>query len=84
MKLSFLDVHVSQAVRGVAATVSEGVFVYLLFISPEALHDLGASDDVDTWLPTFHCKESLIAEQIRRMQRPAPDAPAILDSIIAS
>jgi len=56
---------------------------YRSFLSTEALHDLGASDDVNTWLPTFVRKESVIAEQIRRLQRAAPDAPAIVASINA-
>jgi len=83
MKLSFLDVHLSQVVRGVAATASEGVLVYHVFVAPEALLELGASEDVATWLPAFHRNESLIAAHVKAMQRAAPDAPAIIESLAA-
>jgi len=81
MKLSFLDVHLSQVVRGVAATASEGVLVYHVFISPEALLELGATQDTETWLPAFHRNESLIAAHVKGMQRAAPDAPAVIESL---
>ena len=83
MKLSFLDVHLSQVVRGVAATASEGVVVFHVFVAPEALLELGATDDVATWLPAFHRHESLIAAHVRSMPRAAPDAPAIIVSLAA-
>jgi len=84
MKLSFLDVHLSQVVRGVAATASEGVLVFHVFVSPEALIELGATEDADTWLPTFHRNESLIAAHVKAMRRTAPDAPAIIESLAVS
>jgi hypothetical protein len=83
MKLSFLDVHLSQVVLGVAATASEGVLVYHVFVSADALLELGATDDARTWLPAFHRNESLIAARVKAMQRPAPDAPAVIESIAA-
>ncbi|MFL6627640.1 MAG: hypothetical protein ACJ8IK_05975 [Burkholderiaceae bacterium] len=83
MKLSFLDVHLSQVVQGVAATASEGVLVYHVFVSADALLELGATDDVRTWLPAFHRNESLIAARVKAMQRAAPDAPAVIESLAA-
>jgi hypothetical protein len=83
MKLSFLDVHLSQVVRGVAATASEGVLVYHVFVSPEALLELGATADDATWLPAFHRNESLIAAHVKAMPRRAADAPAIIESLAA-
>ena len=83
MKLSFLDVHLSQVVRGVAATASEGVLVYHVFVSPEALLELGATDDTATWVPAFRRNESLIAAHVKAMRRGAPDAPAIIETLAA-
>jgi len=84
MKLSFLDVHLSQVVRGVAATASEGVLVFHVFVSPEALRELGASEDTATWVPAFHRSEALIAAHVKAMERTAPDAPAIIESLAVS
>ena len=84
MKLSFLDVHLSQVVRGIAATASEGALVYHVFISPEALLELGASEDSTTWLPAFHRNEALIAAHVKGMRRAAPDTPAIIESLTVS
>lgn len=81
MKLSFLDVHLSQVVRGVAATASEGVLVYHVFVSPEALLELGATEDTATWVPAFHRNETLVAAHVKAMRRAAPDAPAIIESL---
>ncbi|HEY9029218.1 MAG TPA: hypothetical protein VIP05_33340 [Burkholderiaceae bacterium] len=81
MKVSFLDVHLSQVVLGVAATASEGVQVYHVFVSPEALRELGATEDTATWLPAFHRNESLIAAHVKTLRRAAPDTPAIIESL---
>ena len=54
-----------------------------MFVSPEALLELGASEDTATWLPAFHRNESLIAAHVKGMQRLAPDAPAIIESLTA-
>jgi len=81
MKVSFLDVHLSQVVLGVAATASEGVLVYHVFVSPEALRELGATEDRTTWLPAFHRNEALIAAHVKSLQRATPDAPAIIESL---
>lgn len=82
MKVSFLDVHLSQVVRGIAATASEGVLVYHVFVSPEALLEPGATDDDATWLAAFHRNESLIAAHVKAMHRVKPDAPAIIESLV--
>jgi len=83
MKLSFLDVHVSHAVQGVAATASEGVLVYHVFVAADALRELGATDDAATWLAAFHRNESLIAAHVKAMPGRAPDGPAIIASLNA-
>ena len=83
MKLTFLDVHLSQVVRGVAATASEGAIVFHVFVSPEALLELGATDDDATWLAAFHRNESLIAAHVKAMRRADPGAAAVIESLAA-
>lgn len=79
---SFHDVHLSDAIQGVAATVREGVFTYKLFVSVEALRELGATEDSISWVPTFLAHESEVAVAASAAHRKKPNAAAFIATFV--
>lgn len=75
---SFHDVHLSDAIQGVVATVREGVFTYKLFVSVEALRELGATEDTTSWVPTFLAHQSEVAIAASAEHRKKPNAAAFI------
>jgi len=80
MEICFRDARLSDVVQGVTAVVSEGVLVYRVFVTAEALVELGASEDPRTWLPAFHRHAVRIAERVAERPRKTADGTAIIET----
>lgn len=82
--LKFHDVHLSDAIQGVVATVREGVFTYKLFVSVEALRERGASSERSTWVGVFHANETEIATIASVLHRKKPNAATFIATFAGS
>jgi hypothetical protein len=80
-RILFRNVHLADAIEGVTALASEGVLLYRVFVSADALREVGATADPRSWVPTFHQNESVIAAWVAARPRQAPDATAIIETL---
>lgn len=72
--LIFHDVHLSEVMEGVTGTARDGVFTYKVFVAAEALRELGASSDTQSWLLTFHGHRERIASCAKQIYLASPQA----------
>lgn len=68
----FHEVHISDAIQGIVATVHEGIFRYRLLVILEALRELGASVEQSTWMHAFDAHRDRIGKAASALHQLKP------------
>ena len=77
-RLTIVDVAPQSGLLGLAGTMVDGEVSYRVFVSLEALRELGASVDPASWLQTLRANEELISASASDFHRRTPLGPALV------
>ncbi len=79
-KVEIVDAHLSAILQGVSATAHDGGLTFSIFVSGDALAELGASRD--TWLEAFAANEQRIAELASIQRRRTKASSVFITSLV--
>ncbi len=80
-RLSIVNVATQSGLLGLSGTIVDGEVSYRVFVSLEALRELGAGDDIASWLQTLHANEGLISAKASEFHCRTPLGPALVTKL---